>query len=67
LKFSGVTVTGPNKEAVKTGEAMLMKSDTTLMIPITDKLATGKYTVEWHVLSTDGHKTNGTYSFTIAP
>lgn len=67
LKFSGVTVTGSNKVAVKTGEAMLMKGDTTLMIPVTDKLAAGKYTVEWHVLSTDGHKTNGTYSFTVAP
>ena len=67
LKFSGVTVTGPDKAAVKTGEVTLMKGDTTLMIPVTEKLAAGKYTVEWHVLSTDGHKTNGSYSFTVAP
>lgn len=67
LKFSGIKVTGPAKAAVKTGEGMLMNGDTTLMVPVTDKLAPGKYTVEWHVLSTDGHKTNGTYSFTIAP
>jgi methionine-rich copper-binding protein CopC len=25
------------------------------------------YTVNWHVLSTDGHRTHGTYSFTITP
>ncbi|MBN8953467.1 MULTISPECIES: copper homeostasis periplasmic binding protein CopC [unclassified Rhizobium] len=67
LKFSGIKVTGPDKAAVKTGEGMLMNDGTTLMVPVTDKLAPGKYTVEWHALSTDGHKTNGTYGFTIAP
>ncbi|MGV1791847.1 copper homeostasis periplasmic binding protein CopC [Rhizobium sp. A37_96] len=67
LKFSGVKITGPNKAAVKTGEAMLMDKDATLMVPVADKLTPGKYTVEWHALSTDGHKTNGTYSFTITP
>ncbi|TXI11153.1 MAG: copper homeostasis periplasmic binding protein CopC [Rhizobium sp.] len=67
LKFSGIKVTGPDKKAIKTGEAMLMDKDATLMVPVTDKLAPGKYTVEWHALSTDGHKTNGSYSFTIAP
>jgi methionine-rich copper-binding protein CopC len=67
LKFSGIKVTGPDKATVKTGEGMLMNRGTTLMVPITDKLSAGKYTVEWHALSTDGHKTNGSYSFTIAP
>ncbi|MFJ6324931.1 MULTISPECIES: copper homeostasis periplasmic binding protein CopC [unclassified Rhizobium] len=67
LKFSGVTVTGPDKKAVKTGTSSLMDADKTLMVPVSDKLAPGKYTVDWHVLSTDGHKTNGTYTFTIAP
>ncbi len=67
LKFSGIKITGPGKMAVKTGEASLMDKDATLMVPVTDKLAPGKYTVEWHALSTDGHKTNGIYSFTVAP
>jgi methionine-rich copper-binding protein CopC len=67
LKFSGVKVTGPGKAAMKTGEGMLMNGDTTLMVPVTDKLSAGKYTVEWHALSADGHKTNGTYSLTVAP
>ncbi|MGY5804823.1 copper homeostasis periplasmic binding protein CopC [Rhizobium sp. LEGMi12c] len=67
LKFSGIKVTGPDKATVKTGEGMLMNSGTTLMVPVTDKLPPGKYTVEWHALSTDGHKTNGSYGFTIAP
>ncbi|TIX91404.1 copper homeostasis periplasmic binding protein CopC [Rhizobium sp. P44RR-XXIV] len=67
LKFSGVTVMGPDKKVVKTGASSLMDGDKTLMVPVSDKLAPGKYTVEWHALSTDGHKTNGAYTFTIAP
>lgn len=67
LKFSGVTVTGPGKAAVKTGEAMLMDGDKTLMVPITAPLPAGQYTVDWHVLSVDGHKSEGSYSFTVAP
>ena len=67
LKFSGVTVTSPDKAAVKTGDAMLMQGDTVLMVPISETLAAGTYTVEWHVLSTDGHKTTGNYTFTVKP
>ncbi|MBY5357677.1 copper homeostasis periplasmic binding protein CopC [Rhizobium leguminosarum] len=67
LKFSGVKVTAPDKAVVKTGGGSLMDGDMTLMVPVSQKLTPGKYTVEWHVLSTDGHKTNGTYSFTVAP
>jgi hypothetical protein len=67
IKFSGVTVTGPNEAAVKTGEGTLMNDGTVLMVPVTGTLAPGKYMVEWHALSNDGHKTNGTYSFTVAP
>lgn len=67
LKFSGVTVTGPDKKVVKTGAGTLMDGDKTLMVPVSDKLAPGKYTVQWHALSTDGDKTDGSYSFTVAP
>lgn len=67
LKFSGATVTAPDKKTIKTGDAALTDGDKTLTVPMSDKLAPGTYTVEWHVLSTDGHKTNGSYSFTIAP
>jgi len=29
--------------------------------------APGKYTVTWHALSQDTHKTQGSFSFTITP
>ncbi len=67
LKFSGVTVTGPDKGEVKLGEPMLMEGDKVLMVPVSGKLAPGSYSVDWHVLSADGHKTNGSFSFTVKP
>jgi len=67
LKFSGVTVTGPDKGEVKLGDVMLMDGDKVLMVPVSDRLAPGSYTVDWHVLSTYGHKTEGNFTFTVKP
>ena len=67
LKFSGVKVTGPDKTAVKTGQATLVDNNTTLVAPISGTLAAGVYTVAWHALSVDGHKTQGSYTFTVKP
>lgn len=67
LKFSGVKVTGPQKSAVKAGKASLTGGDATLSVPIAGKLGAGTYTVDWHILSVDGHKTNGSYTFTVNP
>ena len=67
LKFSGVKVSGPDKTAITTGDAMLMNKNTTLMVPLSGKLGAGTYTVDWHALSADGHKTHGSYKFTVKP
>lgn len=67
LKFSGIRLVGPGKTEVKTGEGMLMDNDTMLMVPVGETLAAGIYTVEWHALSTDGHKSKGEYTFTVKP
>lgn len=68
LKFTGVKVTGPDKAAVATGDAALgAGDDTTLVIPVSATLAAGAYKVDWHALSTDGHKTSGSYKFTVKP
>jgi len=66
LKFSGVTVKGPDG-AVETGAASLAKDNTRLVVPLKAPLAAGAYTVDWHALSADGHKTKGSYSFTVKP
>ena len=68
LKFTGVKVTGPHNETVSTGAASLRAGgSTTLVVPISARLAAGTYKVDWHVLARDGHKTNGVYTFTVSP
>jgi methionine-rich copper-binding protein CopC len=64
--FSGVKITGPNDANVKTGKLQLdANNNTQINLPIEDDLAAGKYNVSWHVVSVDGHKTKGQYSFTV--
>ena len=67
LKFTGIKVTTSDGKQVTTGEGVLMDKDTTLMVPLTGTLGAGQYTVDWHALSKDGHKTNGTFTFTVKP
>lgn len=67
VKFSGVKIIGPDKALVKTGDAMLTDEGQTLTVPFPEKLAPGAYKVQWHVLSTDGHKSTGAYDFTVNP
>ncbi|WP_447876694.1 CopC domain-containing protein YobA [Serratia fonticola] len=64
--FSGVKVTGPDNAVVKTGKLDLDPSNNTqINVPIESDLGAGKYQVSWHVVSVDGHKTKGQYSFTV--
>ena len=68
LKFTGVKVTGPNKATIAAGDARLgPDGDTTLVVPVSTPLAAGSYAVDWHALATDGHKTTGSYRFTVKP
>jgi methionine-rich copper-binding protein CopC len=46
---------------------MLANHEATLTVPLQSALPPGAYTVKWHVLSTDGHKTEGSYSFMVKP
>jgi methionine-rich copper-binding protein CopC len=66
LKFTGVEVTGPDKKAVSLGaESLDPKDDTLLTVPLAGGLGAGSYSVAWHALSTDGHKSSGTFTFTV--
>ena len=67
-KFSGVKVTGPGGVAVPLGEVKLGPAgDKALVVPVSGTLLPGPYKVEWHALATDGHKTEGSYTFTVKP
>lgn len=64
--FSGVTLTGPDKRIIPVGKAARSESDNAqLIIPLNETLGGGLYTVEWHVVSVDGHKTKGQYQFSV--
>ena len=66
INFTKVKVTGPDNSVVKTGKPALDPSnDTKVIVPIESNLATGKDDVNWSVVSVDGHKTKGEYSFTV--
>jgi len=68
LKFSGAKLADSMKMSVDTGPAGLAKGgDTTLVIPVTKPLAAGEYVVTWHNLSKDGHKSKGSFKFTVKP
>lgn len=67
-KFSGVIITGPNGATVLGGPVELASgSNATLHVALPTGLTPGRYRVEWHTLAIDGHKSGGSYGFTIAP
>lgn len=64
--FSGAKVIGSKNENIKTLPAKRNEQDKTqLIVPLADALKPGSYTVNWHVVSVDGHKTKGQYTFTV--
>ncbi|MGE0970065.1 CopC domain-containing protein YobA [Klebsiella sp. WOUb02] len=65
-RFSGVTLSGPQQQAVATGKLALSDDNKAqLIVPLAQPLTPGEYTVDWHVVSVDGHKTKGQYHFTV--
>jgi len=66
INFTGIKLLNAEHHSLKTGTALLSDSDDKAMVvPLPNALTKGKYTVEWHALSKDGHKTKGKYTFTI--
>ncbi|WP_339274481.1 CopC domain-containing protein YobA [Enterobacter asburiae] len=64
--FSGVVVTDAQKQVIKTGTAARdEKNKAQLTVPLELTLASGTYQVDWHVVSVDGHKTKGSYHFSV--
>ncbi|MBR9959360.1 CopC domain-containing protein YobA [Cronobacter sakazakii] len=64
--FSGVTLTGPDGKKTDTGAVKRAPNDDKqLVAPLAAPLASGEYQVQWHVVSVDGHKTKGSYRFSV--
>ncbi|SEP96734.1 hypothetical protein SAMN05216548_10265 [Faunimonas pinastri] len=68
VAFSRAALKGADGKLVETGKAALKAGDgRTLVVPLMAPLQPGYYTVDWQALSTDGHKTTGSYGFTFKP
>lgn len=64
--FSGVEMINAQQQPVALEKAQLNpQQHDQLIVPIAQPLASGQYQVNWHVLSVDGHKTKGSYSFSV--
>jgi len=65
-RFSGVSVKDANQQPVETGAVKRNEKDPTqLIVPMASSLKAGTYQVDWHVVSVDGHKTQGSYRFSV--
>ncbi|WP_058960175.1 copper homeostasis periplasmic binding protein CopC [Type-E symbiont of Plautia stali] len=64
--FSGVEVLNAQNQPMAVEKAKLNdKQHDQLIVPISKPLPSGNYQVNWHVLSVDGHKTKGSYAFSV--
>jgi hypothetical protein len=67
-RFSGLTLTAPHGVNVELGEPEVESGDPrVLVVPITNVLQPGPYTVYWRVVSFDNHSTQGEFSFAVKP
>jgi copper resistance protein C len=65
--FSTLTVADAQGQEMDKKDAHLDAKDATLLMVSVPTLAAGTYTVNWQVVSTDTHKTQGSFKFTVKP
>jgi len=63
--FSSIQVTDAQGKEVDKKDAQLDSKDKSLLVVSVPELPAGIYTVAWHVVSVDTHKTQGHFEFTI--
>ena len=63
--FSSITVTNAAGKPVTNGKSMVDPSNNKHMSVALKPLTPGVYTVAWVAIATDGHRTQGHYTFTV--
>ena len=66
-RFSGIELATSDGRAIATAPATPEPGDTKQLVLVLPPLAPGRYKVSWHVVSVDTHRTEGAYTFAIAP
>lgn len=62
--FSKISVTNASGQEVNTGKPRISGNQMAISLA---PLGAGTYRVKWHVLATDTHTTDGSFTFRIAP
>lgn len=64
--FSRVTLTDASSQPITVGSPQRSATNPVqLTVPVNGLLRVGVYDVQWQVVSVDGHKTRGSYRFTV--
>src|SRR5262245_38629805 len=63
--FSGATIADANGRPVSSNPAVFDPRNRTEMVLNPPKLPPGHYTVRWHALSVDTHRTEGSFGFDV--
>jgi hypothetical protein len=63
--FSGATIADANGQPVISAPAVFDPRNTMKMVLNPPKLPPGHYTVRWHALSVDTHRTEGSFGFDV--
>ncbi len=66
-KFSSIEVQDASGTRMDASPVRTAPNDDKQLVVALKPLKPGSYKVTWHVTSTDTHKTEGTYSFTVSP
>lgn len=66
-KFSSVEVRDAKGTAVQAGPASSVPDNTAQLRVALKPLPPGSYTVKWRVLSVDTHRSQGEFTFSVAP
>jgi methionine-rich copper-binding protein CopC len=66
-RFSAIELATSDGRTIATGPAVRDPGDDKQLVLAVPPLAPGRYKVSWHVVSVDTHRTEGVYSFTVAP
>ncbi len=67
LRFSGIALATGDGRTIATGPVAAAPGDDKQLILAIPPLAAGRYRISWHVVSVDSHRTEGEYTFTVAP
>jgi copper resistance protein C len=67
-RYSGLTLTAPHGANVELGEPEATSGDShMLVVPVTNVLEPGPYTLHWCVDTGDNHWSQGEFNFTVKP